>query len=471
MHCYSDFNLRVNNKTKKNKEKYSFNFLIMKRVILVFLFFFIITQSCRKSDYYIDDESIISDNGGGTGTITWTADKKYLINGFVFVNDGQVLTIEPGTIIQGKTGQGIQASALIVARGGKIIAEGRPDQPIVFTVEGDDLKGSVPMETSGLWGGLIILGNATVNNQSGEAYIEGIPISEPRGIYGGNYDDDNSGILKYVSIRHGGTNIGEGNEINGLTLGGVGRKTSIEFVEVISNADDGIEFFGGTVNCSKLAVAFCGDDAFDFDEGYSGKCQFLLGISDPAKGDLLAEHSGASLPASGKPFSHPEISNATYVGRTTNPGNYLIHFDENSGGTYKNSIFLNYASGVGIEYESNGGSFEMWKNGDLEMEKNIFYNNQDMTSDTILRLFPFNGSLSAEQEVLNLYFLQAGNEIKNPGFTLEDFNYQLLPSNTIFLNMAENNSTWFEKVTYKGAFGSRNWLEGWSNIWEEGIVR
>ncbi len=443
----------------------------MRSATFLLFFFFIFISSCRKSDYFIPDKQVISDNGGGTGTVTWSAEKTFLIDGFVFVNDGQVLTIKPGTVIQGKTGQGTQASALIVARGGKIIAEGRSDQPIIFTVEGDDLEGSIPLESYGLWGGLIILGNATVNTPTGESFIEGLPISEPRGVYGGDYDDDNSGILRFVSIRHGGTNIGEGNEINGLTLGGVGRKTTIDHIEVVSNADDGIEFFGGTVNCNNLVVAFCGDDAYDFDEGYSGKCQFILGISDPFNGDHLAEHSGAPLPGLGKPFSHPEIYNATYIGRYDKTLSYLVHFDDNAGGVYKNSIFLNSPKGINIEYESNGGSFQMWEKGELEITNNIFFRISEQNSDSVFRLFPYSESLAEEQGLLSSYFTEAGNEIKDPGFTIQNYDFQLLPSNTVFENLADYNSSWFEQVTYKGAFGSRNWLEGWSYLWKENIVR
>jgi len=270
--------------------------------------------ACRKSDFIIDDVESITDQGGGTGTVTWTSDTEYLLNGFVFVNDGQTLTIEAGTVIRGKTGQGSLASALIVARGGTIIAEGERSNPIIFTAEGDDLKGSVPLEARGLWGGLIILGDATISTKSGEDMIEGLPLSEPRGIYGGYDDDDNSGILQYVSIRHGGTNIGEGNEINGLTLGGVGRQTTIEYVEVISNADDGVEFFGGDVNCKNLAVSFCGDDAFDMDQGFHGKGQFWLAINS-ADSDKTLEVTGGLQPVSGLPGSFPLVYNATLIGK------------------------------------------------------------------------------------------------------------------------------------------------------------
>src|SRR6056297_290825 len=166
-----------------------------KYFITVVLILFLVC-GCRKSPYTIEQTNEITDLGGGTGSVTWTNDKTYILDGFVFVNDGQTLTIEPGTVIRARTGQGSLSSALIVARGGKIIAEGTRTDPIIFTVEGDDLKGSIPLEASGLWGGVIILGNAPVNTDTGEDMVEGIPISEPRGVYGGIDENDNSGIFR-----------------------------------------------------------------------------------------------------------------------------------------------------------------------------------------------------------------------------------------------------------------------------------
>jgi len=218
----------------------------------------------------------VEDSGNGTGTTTWTANNFYVLDGFIFVNEGQTLTIEPGTVIKGKSGQGTNASALIVARGGKIMAEGTAEHPIIFTSENDNLDGSVGDMEDGLWGGVIILGKAIINTDEGEKQIEGIPESENRGLYGGNNDEDDSGIFKYVSIRHGGTDIGEGNEINGLTLGAVGSKTVIEFVEIFANKDDGVEIFGGKAQLKNIIVAFCGDDSFDYDLGYRGKVSFGL---------------------------------------------------------------------------------------------------------------------------------------------------------------------------------------------------
>jgi len=153
---------------------------------------------------------IISDDGSGTGTTTWTQNNTYILDGFVFVNAGDVLTIEPGTVVKGKSGSGAEASALIVARGAQIQANGTAENPIVFTFEEDALDGSTPYDVRGQWGGVILLGSAQLNSSPGETQIEGIPDTESRGLYGGNDDLDSSGSMIYVSIRHGGTDIGAG---------------------------------------------------------------------------------------------------------------------------------------------------------------------------------------------------------------------------------------------------------------------
>ena len=212
---------------------------------------------------------------GSTGTTTWTSNNVYILTGYVFVESGQILTIEPGTVVKGAPGSGVDASALIVTKGGQLIADGTAESPIIFTFEGDPLDGSVAYDTRGQWGGIIILGNATTNF-GGPAQIEGIPTDNNLAEYGGDNDADNSGILRYVSIRHGGTELGAANEINGLTLAGVGSGTTIDHIEVVSNLDDGIEFFGGAVSATHVLVAFCGDDSFDWDQGYHGARQRAL---------------------------------------------------------------------------------------------------------------------------------------------------------------------------------------------------
>lgn len=429
-------------------------------VILIFLAF----TSCRKSDYFVaGSEDVLRDNGEGTGTVTWTKDKKYILEGFVFVNDGQELTIEAGTVIRFKTGQAENASALIISRGGKIIAKGTQNEPIIFTVEGDDLEGSVLPETRGLWGGLVILGNAPINIFGGEASIEGIPLAEPRGIYGGLNENDNSGVLSYVSIRHGGTNIGEGNEINGLTLGGVGRETEIDYLEVISNEDDGLEIFGGTVNLKHIVVSGCGDDNFDYDLGWSGNGQFWLGVQSNYLGDNYIEAGGGVSPEDGLPFSLPNIFNSTFIGTGELGNGNCIIFENNAGGVVANSIFLNKTKGVFLEVtDQHHDSYSQWQNEKLEVKNNLFYEVANSDAESIFQLSGIYTDEIRNEWVSSFY--SSKNEIKNPDINLSSNNY--IPSNKIIGNLAEFSSSWFQVVDFKGAFGESNWIEGWTLLSE-----
>jgi hypothetical protein len=235
-----------------------------------------------------------------TEDATWESGKVYVLQTRVTVVDGVTLTIEPGVIVKGEAGTGANATALLVARGGKLMAEGTADAPIIFTSVADEImpgqieSPNLDTDTDGLWGGVLILGRARISasNENGdvsEVQIEGIPTSDPNGLYGGNDDDDNSGVIKYISIRHGGTNIGAGNEINGLTLGGVGRGTVIENVEVIANQDDGIEWFGGTVDVTNAVVWNVNDDAIDTDQSWAGTLDNFVVI---APGDHNFELDG-----------------------------------------------------------------------------------------------------------------------------------------------------------------------------------
>jgi len=213
------------------------------------------------------------------------------------------LTIEPGVIVKGNAGTGSNATALMIARGGTLMAEGTETSPIIFTSLSDNiLPGQVTSpnlspDLDGLWGGLLILGNAPIAASVSPKQIEGIPPSDANGLYGGTDPTDNSGVIKYVSIRHGGANIGEGNEINGLTLGGVGSRTIIENVEIIANQDDGIEWFGGTVNVKNAVVWNAGDDAIDTDQGWGGTLDNFIVITPGDKCFELDGPEGSSAPA------------------------------------------------------------------------------------------------------------------------------------------------------------------------------
>lgn len=325
----------------------------------------------------ITDASMAS----ASDTIRWTNDTTYILSGFVFVEDGEVLDIEEGTIVQGRAGTGASASALIVARGGKILAEGTANEPIIFTYEGD--AGHSAADLRGQWGGLLLLGKATLNSSPGQTAIEGIPTTETRGLYGGSVDTDNSGVLRYVSIRHGGTNIGADNEINGLTLAGVGSGTTIEYVEIVGNNDDGIEWFGGTVNAKYIISAYNADDAFDYDEGYRGKNQFVVAHQDATTADRGGEHDGGTNPETATPYATPVFYNATFVG---NPASRTLTFRDNAGGEYHNSIFINFNKGVDIEDIPNQeqDSYKQFLDGNLKLENNVFYNITAGTSASAL---------------------------------------------------------------------------------------
>ena len=271
----------------------------MKRFKLNILTIFAVIFSLSLVTTSCGDDDDVTDGGGGGNTEdvrvsgfltedqTWTNDRFYILEGKTYVQDGVTLTIEPGTIIKGAASSGANASALIVAQGGKVIADGSAAQPIIFTAEADNIalgetRGTnLDVSTNSLWGGVLVLGKAK-GSFSGDAesiQIEGLPATEP-GSYGGTDDNDNSGVYNYISIRHGGAIIGSDNEINGFTLGAVGSGTQISNIEVVANKDDGIELFGGTVDINNAVVWGCADDQMDVDEAYSGTLTNIVTIQE-----------------------------------------------------------------------------------------------------------------------------------------------------------------------------------------------
>ena len=206
-----------------------------------------------------------------TTNTTWTSGNVYLISGIRFVSSNAILTIEPGTIIKSAVAS---QSTLIIARGSKIIAEGTPCRPIVFTS-----GAAAGSRASGDWSGLIILGNAK-HNLGTANQIEGVAVGDPRSLHGGTDDNDNSGTLKYVRIEYAGFAFSLNNEVNGLTLGSVGRGTTIDYVMVTLANDDAFEWFGGSANAKHLIAYKAIDDDWDTDNGFSGTVQYGLSIKD-----------------------------------------------------------------------------------------------------------------------------------------------------------------------------------------------
>jgi hypothetical protein len=315
--------------------------------------------SCGGDDDAITGPDVTDNQISGliTENTTLTNDRVWNLQGRTTVASGATLTIEPGTIIKGLPGQGANASVLIIARGASIQANGTASSPIVFTSIADDIAlgqssgTNLTQNDRGLWGGVIVLGNApsSLRGDVDAAQIEGIPASDTNGLYGGSNAADNSGVMNYVSIRHGGTNIGEGNEINGLTLGGVGTGTTISNIEVVANVDDGIEFFGGTVNASNLFVWAVGDDAIDIDQAYSG----TITNAGVVLGDI-SDHAFEIDGPEGSLNGSFTINNATIFGNTNTPNGEYADYRSRAQGATNNVYATGFKESSDVELDNNG---------------------------------------------------------------------------------------------------------------------
>ena len=335
-------------------------------------------SSCKDDDDTVDppgDNPIVQGQVDVTGDIssdvTWTSNNIYVLKSRVIVKNGATLTIQPGTIIKGDEGAEADAKPLVIAKGAKIMAQGTAANPIIFTSILDNIKQGEKVGTNltesnrGLWAGLIILGDAPISPQTGTtARIEGIPASIAEGVYGGSNAADNSGVLQYVSVRHAGVELvpGGGNEINGITLGGVGSGTTIEHVEVIANLDDGIEWFGGTVNVSHALVAYQGDDAFDVDQAYSGT---ISNVAYIAGGD-----SDHALEIDGPEGTFQASFTLTGGKLKGNKGQYA-DFRSNAKGIVENLYFWNFEAVANVELDNYGVSAN-YNAGELTMRNCVF---------------------------------------------------------------------------------------------------
>ncbi|MGB3799554.1 MAG: T9SS type A sorting domain-containing protein [Lewinella sp.] len=477
------------------------------RFTLFLLCFCLSAVTVAQETIIIDDDALAAEQD-----YTWTSNNTYILDGLVYVESGATLTIEAGTVIKaygdGEITTSDNASALIVARGAQIFANGTADEPIIFTSSLDDLEDPMDLTNTdgsirkGLWGGIIILGAAPITFSAATNGIEGIAANETRANYGGDDADDNSGVLTYVSIRHGGFALDGDNEINGLTLGGVGSGTTIDYVEVFANLDDGIEWFGGTVRVNHAAVSYCSDDGMDYDTGWRGGGQYWFVLQAPNEvlgTGRAGEHDGA-IPDGQSPFSQPSIYNATYIGigndastdtgDASDPAPYGIVFRDNAGGYYYNSIFTDFnGAAVAIEQRDDAtpDSYDRLIAGDLAFRNNIFYNfgaGAD-SSDLFIAVDQNDAKIEgAATDTVASRFMAANNMIINPNLNSEDEdrddiggNIDPRPSPFGFAATgAPAPIMGFDTVAYYGAFApgngmdSMSWLTGWTALDEMMIV-
>lgn len=451
----------------------------MKRILIA-----VITvaslAACKKVYVEVGTNSQSDDlvlSGTYKKNLVLTTGNNYMLDGLVYIDSGYTITIQPGTTIQGRKGTN---SSLIIKRGAKILADGTASQPIVFTSSATEGQ-----KRLGDWGGLVILGraknNGSYNGVNGVMEIEGgINNANGDGLHGGNDDEDNSGIVRYVRLEFGGYPFQPDREINGLTCGSVGRGTIIDYVQVSYCNDDAYEFFGGTVNAKHLISFRNLDDDFDTDNGYRGKIQFGIAVRDTAIADGAAggasngfETDNDGSGSAAQPFTAPVFSNMTIIGplftSTTTiaaPFRRGAHIRRNSRMSLFNSIIMGWPSaGAGVLIDGSTTEANCASN-ELEIASTIIAG-----CPTPLRVN------SGSTFNINVWFNDAakGNSILTNN---TDVNLTSINSYTSFnptpsaaspalsgASFSNSKLVGMQTVTYKGAVGSGDtWWQGWTRF-------
>ncbi len=363
---------------------------------------------------------------GALNTMTMHKDTIYIISRFTYVPEGKVLTVNPGTIIKAETGDGANATALIISRGGKIIANGSANEPIILTsvdddiVPGETISSLNPSSDGGKWGGLIVLGKGKISAQDekggDQTSIEGVPSEFDFSKYGGNIENDNAGSLSFLSIRFTGTTLANDDEIQGLTLGGVGSATTVKNIEVLSSNDDGIEIFGGNVNVSNILVAYQADDGFDIDQSYNGTISNgKVIIFNPAEGNDAMELDGpeGTLNNTGK----YRITNCTFINKGA--GNCRAGtLKSGSQGTIDNCSFVDFNNWI---YVDGGSATTNYVNGDLKVTN----------SDFDISEIAGGIGASSQDSLINTIFVADGNTATNISSKGSDADFSWTMSSSI----------------------------------------
>ncbi len=446
----------------------------MKNVLsnlLLFAILIFVGFSCKKDETPaapsgpVDTKGSVILSGDITASRTLKASEKYVLQGFVYVKEGVTLTVEAGTVIFGdKATKG----TLIIERGAKLIADGTAAKPIVFTS-----YQPVGQRGYGDWGGLIILGKAPVNQPS--ASIEGGVGRQ----YGGTDPNDNSGVLRYVRVEYPGIAFQPDNEINGITMGGVGAGTVMEYVQVTSCGDDSFEWFGGTVNAKYLIAHRGWDDDFDTDFGYSGRVQFAVSLRDAVINDASTsngfESDNDGQGSNASPKTSPIFANVSVFGpygRTgvTAFGNdaqwgRAMHIRRNSSKSVFNSVFVGFKEGLRLDGTT---TFANAQANSLEISGVVLAN---MTVAAV------NGAGGVVAADALAWFNAAGKgntivtDVAGLGLNAQFANLtapQFLPSaGSLLLSGGVTNaklSGGLTATTYRGAFGTTDWTSGWANF-------
>jgi hypothetical protein len=385
-------------------------------------------------------------SGTLTEDVTFTKDKQWVLRGGVFVGndvDRTILTVEPGTKIFGESAS---LSFLVVTRGSQLIADGTKDEPIIFT--SSKTPGS---RARGDWGGLIINGRAPINScASGVCEAEG---EGGTGTYGGDDASDNSGTLRYVRVEFAGSLISPDNELNGIGFQGVGSGTTVDYVQVHMNKDDGVEFFGGTVNFKHVLTTGIGDDNLDWTDGWRGKGQFFLAKQYDDNGDNGIEADNNSDDNAREPRSMPTLSNITILGVPNGAGSDVgVLLREGTGVDLSNLVVTGFNEGcLDIDNE------ETFTAGELKIDNSVVYCSalNSAAFDFISDEEDFTPPFTVEEFFMTM---NTGNVVTNP--MIDGF----MPSvgSPLLAGGAAPSDSFFDDVDFIGAMGDEDWTAGWT---------
>lgn len=421
---------------------------------------------------------IVNDNDLRAGrSYQWTKNNVYILNGAVYLEQGSVLNIEPGTIIKGRTVAGNRsASALIVTRGAKINAKGSSQEPIMFTSEEDDLSrpDDLTPNQDSFWGGLIILGNAPIGEDPGPGRIpsdvlDGFSANDERNIYGGSDANDSSGILTHVSIRYAGITATRVLELGALTLAGVGAATTVDYIEIFTCVNNGVNLFGGTVNIKHVVSAFCIKNALQSDEAWNGNGQFWFALQHEQIGALAGRHEGSES-RDRSPHTLPGIYNATLIGsglRSNNNTGSALHMLNDGTVRYGNSIITEFP-GIGLRLGDS--SLKSYLARIYEIRNNIWFGfNQQ-------RLVNAEGAESQviERLIQDKNDLQANPQLRSISRTTDQkLDPRPRDGSPALKNLGPlPDNRFFESVNYRGAFAPDQlmWIKCWTALDEYGFL-
>lgn len=435
-------------------------------VSLFFMAFFMLATAVINAQLSPADSILTGDINSNA---TLSASKRYLIRGFVNVKPPATLTIEPGTILYGEKES---KATLIINRGAKINAQGTKEKPIVFTSQ------QAPgQRNQGDWGGIIIAGYAPINVPGGTSEIEGGTGT----IFGGGANpdpNDNSGIMTYCRLEFSGIEFLPNNEINGLTLGGVGKGTKIEYFQVSYCGDDSFEWFGGTVD-HKYLISVCAlDDDFDTDLGYTGRLQFGLIVRDPDYADISSsngfETDGDPTGSDNSPFTKHIASNVTSIGPMPDTSftdfdpNYRrgAHIRRNSRTSIYNSIIMGWPVGLLLDGEKTVNSAI---SGELQIRNTIWAGLRAGRGITTNQASFDADGWYMTPEFGNRKYVQPAEVMLTDPFNVNNPNPVPMPGSPAATGASFTNpilqDAFFTPTTYIGAFDPNGprWDEGWTN--------